>query len=152
MLPVQIFLQNSWRPKKHLLIHSRENPFKYSQCNYCCKEAGNLKQHKLTHSGKKAFKCAQCNYSCSRVANLKNHILTHSGNKAFSCTQYSYSASRAGYLRTHMRSHSGEKPVAPSASFCVQIDPTSRPTCILILERDCLSVISATFPEIALNL
>ena len=106
MHTVQIFLQSCWRPKKHLLIHSGENPFKCRQCNYFCKQTGDLKKHILTHSGKKAFKCAQCTYSASLASNLRTHMLSHSGEKPFSCTQCICSCLRSFVLKTHSTHYS----------------------------------------------
>ena len=137
MHTVQILLQSCWRPKKHLLIHSGENPFKCRQCNYFCKQTGDLKKHILTHSGKKAFKCAQCNYSsrstCSRIRVRKLSsahntptrplLLVTLGHTCFPILEKSPS-------------------VVPSAFVIAYAVLSSKPTCSLIQERSPLSVVS----------
>ena len=91
-------------------IHSGENPFSCTQCNYSCKKTGNLKTHMLTHSGGNPFSCTQCDYSCKQSSSLKKHILIHSGEKPFKCDQCNYSCTESGSLKKHKRTHTGEEP------------------------------------------
>ena len=71
-----------------------------------CTQAGNLKDHLLTHSGEKTFPWTQCNFSCTQLITLKRHLQTHTGEKPFACGQCDYKCNRSSNLKLHvMRKH-----------------------------------------------
>ena len=43
--------------KIHIIVHSREKPYKCDECNYSVTQYGYLKTHKRIHSGEKSYKC-----------------------------------------------------------------------------------------------
>ena len=95
----------SWK----LLVHSGENPFNCTQCEFSCKQATNLKTHMRTHSGEKPFKCDQCNYSTTQAGTLKIHKRKHTGEQPFVCDRCDYSSKQHAGLRMHvMKNHRAE--------------------------------------------
>jgi uncharacterized Zn-finger protein len=65
--------------KRHLHIHSGEQPFSRDVCNKMFTEQGHLKKHLHVHSGEWPFYCKVCNKSFSQQSPLKAHLRIHSG-------------------------------------------------------------------------
>ena len=96
--------------KDHLLTHSGEKTFPWTQCNFSCTTSSHLKRHIKTHSGEKQFSCDKCNYSSNQAGHLKEHMRQHSGEKPFACKQCNFSCRVSSHVKRHMLSHTGEKP------------------------------------------
>uniref|UniRef100_A0A8D8WV69 Zinc finger protein 64 homolog, isoforms 1 and 2 n=1 Tax=Cacopsylla melanoneura TaxID=428564 RepID=A0A8D8WV69_9HEMI len=50
--------------------------FKYVcfSCNYCTNVRDKMKRHILVHTGENPFKCNFCMYECKQIFNLNRHI------------------------------------------------------------------------------
>ncbi|XP_039299545.1 oocyte zinc finger protein XlCOF7.1-like [Nilaparvata lugens] len=100
----------SFKLKRHMVIHTKEAPFKCSQCEYSCFQSNKLQSHMLVHSDEGVFKCKYCSFSTVDHASFQRHTKTHSHEKKFSCTECGYICFRNSKLKQHMLTHTGEKP------------------------------------------
>ena len=100
--------------KRHLLIHSKENPkfnCEYDNCNYSSNRKDQLQCH-INNIHLKHLQCEYCDYKTGSNQSMKNHIMTHTGENPYKCDfeGCEYSCTNSSYLIQHKRIHTKEKP------------------------------------------
>ncbi|GBP15951.1 Protein bowel [Eumeta japonica] len=64
-------------PKSYTYIHSKEKPFKCTECGKGFCQSRTLAVHKILHMEESPHKCPICGKSFNQRSNLKTHLLTH---------------------------------------------------------------------------
>lgn len=71
--------------RRHMVIHTDENPYR---CRYCGKDftcQNLLKSHVMIHTGNKPYQCHVCGTRFTQQTQLTNHQKQHAPEKAFKC-------------------------------------------------------------------
>ena len=87
--------------KRHLMIHSGENPHKCNRCDRRIKTKSDVRKHFVTHTEDKPFQCAECKKTFRTKDNLKKHTLIHSPLKLYECGGCSERFKQPYQLRRH---------------------------------------------------
>ncbi|GIY31447.1 protein odd-skipped-related 1 [Caerostris extrusa] len=106
-------------------IHSKEKPFKCTDCGKGFCQSRTLAVHRILHMEDSPHKCATCGRTFNQRSNLKTHLLTHTDIKPYNCTSCGKEFRRNCDLRRHTLTHasSGGCENNNSSSFiCTPID------------------------------
>lgn len=87
-------------------IHSKEKPFKCTECGKGFCQSRTLAVHKILHMEESPHKCPVCSRSFNQRSNLKTHLLTHTDHKPYECTACGKVFRRNCDLRRHALTHS----------------------------------------------
>ena len=87
-------------------IHSKEKPFKCTDCGKGFCQARTLAVHRILHLEESPHKCPVCSRSFNQRSNLKTHMLTHTDLKPYECTSCKKVFRRNCDLRRHILTHS----------------------------------------------
>lgn len=93
--------------RSHLLryIHSKEKPFKCTECGKGFCQSRTLAVHKILHMEESPHKCPVCSRSFNQRSNLKTHLLTHTDHKPYECSSCGKVFRRNCDLRRHALTH-----------------------------------------------
>lgn len=86
-------------------IHSKEKPFKCTECGKGFCQSRTLAVHKTLHLEESPHKCQVCNRSFNQRSNLKTHLLTHTDHKPYECSTCGKVFRRNCDLRRHALTH-----------------------------------------------
>lgn len=86
-------------------IHSKEKPFKCTECGKGFCQSRTLAVHKTLHLEESPHKCQVCNRSFNQRSNLKTHLLTHTDHKPYECGTCGKVFRRNCDLRRHALTH-----------------------------------------------
>lgn len=90
---------------RYRYIHSKEKPFKCTECGKGFCQSRTLAVHKTLHLEESPHKCQVCNRSFNQRSNLKTHLLTHTDHKPYECTTCGKVFRRNCDLRRHALTH-----------------------------------------------
>ncbi|GBP07318.1 Protein bowel [Eumeta japonica] len=88
-----------------LYIHSKEKPFKCTECGKGFCQSRTLAVHKILHMEESPHKCPVCSRSFNQRSNLKTHLLTHTDHKPYECNSCGKVFRRNCDLRRHTLTH-----------------------------------------------
>ncbi|OWF49317.1 Zinc finger protein 285 [Mizuhopecten yessoensis] len=94
--------------KRHMLIHTDENPYR---CPYCSKDfvcQNFLKPHLRTHTGTKPYQCDVCGMRFTQQTQLMSHKRQHAPEKAFRCDECGVEFVDNQDLLVHIAAHGRE--------------------------------------------
>lgn len=86
-------------------IHSKEKPFKCTECGKGFCQSRTLAVHKILHMEESPHKCPVCSRSFNQRSNLKTHLLTHTDHKPYECSACGKVFRRNCDLRRHALTH-----------------------------------------------
>lgn len=86
-------------------IHSKEKPFKCTECGKGFCQSRTLAVHRTLHLEESPHKCPVCNRSFNQRSNLKTHLLTHTDHKPYECGTCGKVFRRNCDLRRHALTH-----------------------------------------------
>lgn len=86
-------------------IHSKEKPFKCTECGKGFCQSRTLAVHKILHLEESPHKCPVCSRSFNQRSNLKTHLLTHTDIKPYNCSSCGKVFRRNCDLRRHSLTH-----------------------------------------------
>jgi len=96
----------TWYIIHYSYIHSKEKPFKCSDCGKGFCQSRTLAVHRILHLEESPHKCPVCSRSFNQRSNLKTHLLTHTDLKPYECTSCKKVFRRNCDLRRHILTHS----------------------------------------------
>ena len=86
-------------------IHSKEKPFKCTECGKGFCQSRTLAVHRILHMEDSPHKCTTCGRSFNQRSNLKTHLLTHTDIKPYNCSDCGKEFRRNCDLRRHKLTH-----------------------------------------------
>ena len=109
----------------HRYIHSKEKPFKCTECGKGFCQNRTLMVHKNQHLPNSPYNCSTCGRSFNQRSNLKTHLLTHTDQKPYSCNECGKDFRRKCDLRRHAVTHT----VGAAANSLVNTSQNSSASC-----------------------
>ena len=97
-------------------IHSKEKPFKCTECGKGFCQSRTLAVHKILHLEESPHKCPVCSRSFNQRSNLKTHLLTHTDIKPYNCSSCGKVFRRNCDLRRHSLTHNLNASVSGTGS------------------------------------
>ena len=94
--------------KKHLIIHTEDNPYCCQFCSKHFKSSDSLKTHLRIHNPQKPYQCDVCGKNFNQPTNLINHKKVHVPDKAFICDICEQEFTKNSALIYHMSMHGVE--------------------------------------------
>lgn len=86
-------------------IHSKEKPFKCTDCGKGFCQSRTLAVHRILHMEDSPHKCSTCGRTFNQRSNLKTHLLTHTDIKPYNCASCGKEFRRNCDLRRHTLTH-----------------------------------------------
>ncbi|KAI5755265.1 hypothetical protein M8J77_015501 [Diaphorina citri] len=110
-------------------IHSKEKPFKCTECGKGFCQSRTLAVHKILHLEESPHKCPVCSRSFNQRSNLKTHLLTHTDIKPYNCAACGKVFRRNCDLRRHSLTHNLGSATSTSSgsttATLLSVSPTS---------------------------
>ena len=102
------FCDKRFKSNSHLkyhirTVHTKDLPYKCSQCDKAFAQIVKLKRHQQIHSGERPFQCDTCQKNFQTKYQLKEHKNIHSSANHYPCTKCDKKFADKNNLRRHFR-------------------------------------------------